>query len=253
MQNNEGRKTEQAYWDAASQLPVKGRLPSRLNVSVLNLTRLLERHVRPGSRYLEIGCAPGKMLAWVASKLKAEAAGLDYSEPGIAQCRALFDALELKVDLYQDDLFSHHLPSASFDIVTSFGVIEHFDNVRPVVQRHIDLVKQGGAALIAIPNYGGVYGSLQRWCDAPNLALHNLEIMDTYSLAALVDSPDVESACAYPFGNISPWLIDFDKRLPRLVTNLVSFGVNAIGLLQPLTVKALAPMLVLEIRKGPAA
>lgn len=252
MQNNEGRKTEQAHWDAAWQLPIKARLPSRLNVGVLNVTRLLERHVRPGSRYIEIGCAPGKMLAWVASVLKAEAAGLDYSESGITKCRKLFDTLGLKVNLYHDDLFNHHLAPASFDVVTSFGVIEHFDHPRPMVQKHLDLVKPGGMALIAVPNYGGLYGLLQRWCDAPNLELHNLEIMNPFALTALVDSPDVKSARAYPFGAMSPWLVSLDKRLPRFVAKLVSLGVNAMGLLQPLTIGALAPLLILEVRKGPA-
>jgi len=253
VQNDEGRKTEQAHWDVAWQLPIKDRLPSRLNVGVLNVTRLLERHVRPGSRYIEIGCAPGKMLAYVASVLKAEASGLDYSESGVAKCRKLFDALGLKANLYHDDLFNHHLPLASFDIVTSFGVIEHFDDARLVVQKHLDLVKPGGMALIAVPNYGGLYGLLQRWCDAPNLELHNLEIMNPYALATLACSPDIENAHAYPFGTMSPWLVNFDKRLPRHVAKLISLGVNAIGLLQPLTIKALAPLLVLEIRKGSAA
>lgn len=58
MLNKEGRKTEQGFWDAAWQFPVKARLPSRLNVDVLNLTRLLKKHVIPGSSYIEIGCAP---------------------------------------------------------------------------------------------------------------------------------------------------------------------------------------------------
>jgi 2-polyprenyl-3-methyl-5-hydroxy-6-metoxy-1,4-benzoquinol methylase len=251
MQNNEGRKTEQAYWEAGSNLPIKARLPSRLNVDVLNVTRLLERHVRPGSRYIEIGCAPGKLLAWVASVLKAEATGLDYSAPGIAKCRMLFDALELKINLYHDDFFNHHLLPAYFDVVTSFGFIEHFDDARPVVRKHLDLVKPGGVALIAVPNYGGIYGSLQRWCDSSNLELHNLEIMNPCALTALVDSLDVESMCAYPFGAMSPWLLNLDKRLPRSVAKLVSLGVNAMGLLQPLTLGALAPLLVLEVRKGP--
>jgi len=249
MPNSEGRKTQQAYWETASQGRIKHRLPSKLNVGVLNITRLIKRYVKPGSRYLEIGCAPGKMLAWVASVLKAEVSGLDYSEPGIAKCRMLFDTLGLKVDLYHDDFFNHHLQPASFDVVTSFGVIEHFDDARPVVQRHLDLVKPGSVALIAVPNYGGIYGSLQRWCDAPNLALHNLEIMNPCALTALVDSPDVESARAYPFGAMSPWLVSFDKRLPRFVAKLVSRGVNAMGLLQPLTIEAFAPMLVLEVHK----
>ena len=245
MFNNEGRKTEQALWDAAWKLPIRARLPSRLNVSVLNLTRLLKKHVRPGSRYLEIGCAPGKMLAWVASVLKAEVTGLDYSEPGIANCRALFDALGLKVNLHHDDLFDNHLPPASFDVVTSFGVIEHFDDPRPAVQRHLDLVKPGGLALITVPNFSEIYGSLQRWCDAPNLAMHNLEIMNPCALTALVDSPDVETVQAYPFGSMSPWLVSFDKRLPKFAAKLVSLGINAVGLLQPMTIETLAPVLVL--------
>jgi 2-polyprenyl-3-methyl-5-hydroxy-6-metoxy-1,4-benzoquinol methylase len=245
-------KTEQAHWDAAWQLPIKPKLPSMLNVSVLNMSRLLRRHVRPGSRYIEIGCAPGKLLAWVASVLKAEVTGLDYSEPGIAKCRMLFEAMGLKVNLHHDDFFNHHLLPASFDVVCSFGVIEHFDDARPVVRRHLDLVKPGGVALVTIPNYGGLYGSLQRWFDGPNLACHNLEIMKPCALAALVDSSDVERVCAYPFGAMSPWLVSLDKRLPRFAAKFVSLAFNVLGLLQPITIEALAPLLVLEVRKGPA-
>ena len=214
--------------------------------------RLVKKHVRPGNRYLEIGCAPGKLLAWVASVLKAECTGLDYSETGIAKCRALFDALGLKVNLYHIDFFDHRLQPSSFDVVTSFGFIEHFDDPGPAVQKHLDLVKPGGVALIAVPNYGGVYGSLQRWCDAPNLALHNLDIMNPDALTALIDSPDVESVRAYPFGAMSLWLVNLDNRFPRPLAKLVSLVANTIGLLQPLTINALAPMLVLEVRKRAA-
>ena len=65
MLNNEGRKNERAHWDAIWQLPAKARPPSRLSAGVLNLTRLLESHVRPGSRYIEIGCPLGK--CWLGS------------------------------------------------------------------------------------------------------------------------------------------------------------------------------------------
>ena len=144
---------------------------------MLNLTRLLKKFVLPGNRYLEIGCAPGKLLAWVRSELHATVAGLDYSEAGIAQCRTLFTALQLEAELYCADLFNHEIPAESFDIVASFGVVEHFNDPRPAVRKHIELVRPGGVALIAIPNYGGLYGILQKWCDKENLALHNLDIM----------------------------------------------------------------------------
>lgn len=250
MSKDIGHKTAERHWDSVWQSPVRPRLPSRLNVGILNITRLLQAHVQPGDRYIEIGCAPGKLLAWVASVLKADVAGLDYSETGIAQCRALFDALRLKVDLYRDDFFNHSLSPTSFDIVSSFGLIEHFDDPSPVVQRHIDLLRPGGLALITVPNYGGLYGALQRWCDAPNLALHNIDIMSPQALTGLVKSNAALTVKAHSAGVVSPWVVNLERRLPASLAKSLSLGVNALGLMQPFHIKALAPMLVLAVRKN---
>jgi 2-polyprenyl-3-methyl-5-hydroxy-6-metoxy-1,4-benzoquinol methylase len=249
MGSDVGQKTEQAHWDTGWQPSIRMRLPSRLNVDVLNLTRLLIRHVNPGSRYLEVGCAPGKLLAWVAAVLKAETWGIDYSDTGIAHCRALCDALKLKVELRHDDFFDHHLPYGSYDVVSSFGFAEHFDNVAPVVQRHLDLVKPGGIALITIPNFDGLYGRLQRWCDPALLALHNLDIMNAHALELLVQSRDAQSVRAYRSGNVSAWRFTLDRKVPKSVARAVWLGVNAFGLLQPATIGFLAPLLVLEVTK----
>lgn len=250
MEENEGRKTQQSHWDDAWDVSIKPRLPSRLNVGVLNITRLLKRYVKPNCRYIEIGCAPGKMLVWVARELRADVAGLDYSEVGIRQCRALANILELKIDLHQEDFFQHSLSLESFDVVTSFGVIEHFDDPAPVVKRHIDLVKPGGVAIITIPNYGGIYGRIQGWCDAPNLALHNTYIMTPDTLSVLVgNSAEIESVRAFAFGNINPWMLSLEKKLPRLISKFLSLSLNTLGLLQPFSIAAIAPMLVLEVRK----
>lgn len=248
MNHESGRKTDQAHWDSAWRLPVRPRLPSRLNVGVLNTTRLLEAKVRPGDRYLEVGCAPGKILAWVYSKLGARAAGLDYSDTGVRNCRELFAAMALPIDLYQDDFFANSLPKHSFDVVASFGFIEHFDDPREVVAKHIELVKPGGIALIVIPNYGSIYGSLQRRCDPANLELHNLNIMNPVALAALVDSSQVATVTAYPSGSMSPYLVNLHKKLPTALAGSLTLIANGIGLLQPFIIEALAPTLVLEVR-----
>jgi len=70
--------------------------------------------------------------------------------------------------------FEHNLPPESFDFVTSFGLIEHFDDPTLLVKEQIDLLKPNGMALITIPNYGGIYVSVQEWCDPENIALRNL-------------------------------------------------------------------------------
>lgn len=135
-------------------------------------------------------------------------------------------------------------------MVTCFGVIEHFDDAAPIVKHHIDLVKPGGVALISIPNYGGIYGNIQRWCDAPNLDIHNFDIMTLDSLSALVNiSTDIESVRAFAYGSIDPWMLSLEKKLPRYFSKLLCLSLNSVGLLQPFTINAIAPMLVLEVRK----
>lgn len=248
MSDDIGRKTKQSDWDAAWASPVRLRLPSRLNVDVYNLTRLLQRHVRPGDRYIEIGCAPGKLLAWVGARLQARTAGLDYSESGIRNCRALFASLGMDVELHQSDFFASALPKHSFDVVTSFGFIEHFDDPREAVRRHVELLRPGGTALITVPNYGGIYGAMQGRCDPANLALHNLNIMKPGSLAALIDSTEVSSVKAYRYGRMSLWAVNLEKKLSRRrVAKSIQLLANALGLLQFFPIPGLAPMLVLEI------
>ena len=250
--NQDGRKTEQAHWDTAWSLPVRMRLPSALIVDTANVFSLLRRHVKPGDRYIEVGCAPGKLLAWVAGRLKAAADGVDYSETGIKNCRMLFEALRLDVGLFQDDFFNNRLDASSYDVVTSFGFIEHFDDPSLAVAKHIELLKPGGVALITVPNYRSLYGRLQRWCDAPNLALRNLEIMTPPALTALVDNRPDLTVKAYPHGSMSLWLVSLDKRWPRPLARLAQWAVNALGLVQFFDIPALAPMLVLEVRLAAA-
>ena len=240
-----GRKTEPAFWRRDS--PVRLRLPSTLRIDVSNITSLLKKHVRSGDRYIEIGCAPGKLLAWVASTLHARAEGLDYSDSGVLQCRRLFNALNLDIALHHEDLFNSTLRDASFDVVASFGFIEHFADPAPAIYQHLRLLRPGGKALIAIPNYAGVYGRLQKWCDPENLAAHNVDIMHLGALRSLAETLGVEGIRAYPFGRVDASLVSWGKKLPMAVTTLLQLGVNGIGLLQPSIVPALAPLLVLEL------
>ena len=118
---------------------IRLRCRRRLIVSTRDLQRLIARHVRPGQRVLEIGCAPGKMLAWVAAALRGQVSGLDYSRRGLDQALRLFDALHLSADLRCEDLRQTTLPRASFDIVYSLGVIEHFEDPREIVSDHLSL------------------------------------------------------------------------------------------------------------------
>lgn len=241
--------TTREHWEQAWSAVPRWRLPSGLLVSTRNLQRLLRRHVRPGTRFVEIGCAPGKMLAWVAVTLGARVTGIDYSPRGIDIARELFRRLGIQGDLRCEDIFETTLEAGSFDIAYSAGLIEHFDDPQELVRRHLVLVRPGGLVLITIPNYRGLYGALQSWFDQPNLMLHNLAIMDTEALVSLTPPDLPATARAYPWGRLSASTVSVRNHLPVPVAFVVNHAVNALGLLQPVDIPSLSPMLVLEIRR----
>jgi 2-polyprenyl-3-methyl-5-hydroxy-6-metoxy-1,4-benzoquinol methylase len=245
----DGSKTTRSHWDDAWAAPPRWKLPSPLYVTTLNMQRLLRPHVRPGMRVLELGCAPGKILAWVAAALGGRVSGLDYSERGITWSRTLFEALKIQADLRSEDVFRTTFPAGTFDVVYSSGLIEHFEDPRAIVRTHVELTRPGGKAIIAIPDYGGVYGRLQRWCDPENLAIHNLEIMSLSALARLVPEGLSGDVRVYRAGRLSPWQLSLGRRLPSFLGPAVNHLLNGVGLLQPVDIAPICPLLILEVTR----
>lgn len=244
-----GEKSTRDHWDGEWVAAPRPRLPSGLNVGVGDVKHLLKTSVPLGVQFLEIGCAPGKMLAWVAVSRKAKVAGLDYSKIGLEHTRNLFNQLGLNGDLRCEKLSETTFQPASFDIVFSNGLIEHFADPTKIVEQHVMLLKPGGRAIIAIPNYGGIYGSIMRKFDPGNLDIHNLEIMHLDTLKALAPTNLVFDIKTYSYGRVSPWIINFPKNWPRFLVVGINYFFNGIGLIQPFQIKPLSPMLVLEMTR----
>lgn len=248
-----GRKTEQHYWEGVhSHGGVRMRLPSPLDVATADFMRLMRRYVRPGMRVLEVGFAPGKNLVWLAKALGARASGVDYAGQGVETGKRLFSAVGVEGDLRCEDFFATTFPSRSFDVVYSLGVVEHFDDPRTIIQKHADLLAPGGKALVVIPNYGGLYGALQRYCDPENLGIHNLNIMSERSFYDVGPHTAELRSRTFPFGRINPWLVSFHRRMPPRVARLFSYFLNGVGVVQPVAIPAISPWLVLEITRSGA-
>ena len=251
MNSMTGEKISRVYWEGTHSQP-RWQLPSKLNVGVRNALSLLSSHVRPGMRVLEIGCAPGKHLAYLGKVREAIVCGLDYSGPGITNCKELFRRLGLKAEFRCEDLHHSTFPEQSFDVVYSLGVVEHFQDPKPAIERHVAMAKPGGLVLITVPNYGGIYGRIQRYFDPENLGIHNLDIMTQAKLLRLAPAEALGDMRAFRSGRLSPWIINFEKKWPAPVARSVSLTLNVLGLLQPFDIGPLCPFLVLKMTKETA-
>jgi SAM-dependent methyltransferase len=153
------------------------------------LARTLEElaPVGPGTRVLEVGCAPAKWLLWYAERFQANVTGLESSPKGVQLSRENLAAGGVDGAIVEADLFSDELGLGTFDLVISVGVIEHFDDVAHAFARHAAFVGEGGRLVIGMPNFRGLIGFLQKIADRDYLRMHNTEAMRPQLYRGLAD------------------------------------------------------------------
>ena len=124
-------------------------------------------------KILEIGCAGSEWLPYFAKEFGFTVCGLDYSEKGCQQAREILANERVEGEVVCSDLFS---PPQSmleaFDVVVSFGVVEHFENTAGCLQALSQFLKPGGLAITVIPNMIGLIGSIQKIVDRRVFDIH---------------------------------------------------------------------------------
>jgi len=126
---------------------------------------------------LEVGAYPGRFIAYVASKYQLKPTALDFIPDSTKIERSFKEMGVSDYEIITDDINSH-IPGRKYDLIISLGFIEHFEDYKSVLNKHADMLEDGGAILIIIPNKRGLrklYGFL---CDKKNLEAHNLKCMN---------------------------------------------------------------------------
>ncbi len=111
-------------------------------------------------KLLEIGCARSVWLPYFAKEYNFDVHGIDYSEKGCEQAREILKKERVNGTVICADMFRPpKLLVENFDVVISFGVVEHFSNTVDVIKAHAKFLKVGGFLIVAnIPNLHGILG-----------------------------------------------------------------------------------------------
>jgi SAM-dependent methyltransferase len=243
-----GIKTTVDHWDTQYCGIPSARFWSPFDPTISDVCRLLAKSAKRSSSLLEIGCAPGKYLGAIASKLEVQVSGLDYSLNGISIARKFMASISKDADLRCEDMTQSTFPIATFDTVFSIGFIEHFDNPAPVVARHLEFVRPGGTAVMLVPNYGGWIGRVQGILDPENLAIHNTEMMKPAAMRRLVD-PDIATSRAFYFGRPSLWQWSLSKHMPAMAAQALQRTGGLISNILPSGIPRISPMIALIAQK----
>jgi len=113
--------------------------------------------IGPDTRVLEVGCAPGRWLAWIQERLGARVYGVDLNLPGLVLSRFACPVCGLG----RADAALLPFGDKSFDVVFSLGLVEHFEDPAPLLEEQWRVLRGGGRVMVSVPNIGP--GTIQGW------------------------------------------------------------------------------------------
>ena len=176
-----GRRSTVDYWDEnwrrASDAEYQPSLSERDSYFRRRLDRAFKRSFdglsTDNSSLIEIGAGASEWLPYLHNRFGFSVAGLDYSEVGCKRARDNLTRTSTPGSIYRADMFN---PPASliqkFDVVVSFGLIEHFSDTPTAVAACSAYAKPGGLLLTFIPNMSGLYGYVYRIYDRKVYDIH---------------------------------------------------------------------------------
>jgi SAM-dependent methyltransferase len=107
------------------------------------------RNVPDKSMYiLEAGCGSGRVVKYLYDLGYVNVHGIELNKEAVSHINEQFPELQI----VQGDILAMPYPKEMFDVVVSYGVVEHFPEsvVRPM-RALFDALKPGGIAVVTVP------------------------------------------------------------------------------------------------------
>jgi cyclopropane fatty-acyl-phospholipid synthase-like methyltransferase len=126
-----------------------------------------------GKKLLEVGCGGSIWLPYFSKEYDFKISGLDYSEQGCMLAKKILENEDVSGKIIYADLFKPAPKMvAAFDIVISFGLVEHFENTGACIKAIKKYLAPGGLLITFIPNMAGFTGFLQKVLNKQVYDLH---------------------------------------------------------------------------------
>jgi len=197
---------------------------------------------RNGLKGLEIGSAPGYRGVALWRQFGIVPYGLEYTETGVALQRSLYRSCGLSEELvihgdFFDDAWRARW-AGQFDLVASYGFIEHFDHPEDVVSKHLELLRPGGVLVVTVPhmNEGTLYGKLVRRFNPEVYAMHNVHTCTREPFRRIFEGLACDVRYCGPLGGFDVDFVPDRRRTSRVVARLFRLAIPAVNALNHLLV-----------------
>ncbi|HAL82495.1 MAG TPA: methyltransferase type 12 [Mucilaginibacter sp.] len=201
---------------------------------------------------IELGGFPGYYATFLKKYYQLDTTLFDYfiHEGIIDQLLKKNGLKHGDVKIIEADLFEYQ-PAILFDLVTSFGLIEHFNDTKAIIETHLQFLKPGGVLFITLPNFKAVNGWVQRKFDRDNYDKHNIACMDPKLLAECCRQLGLTEVESFYHGKFSVWLENRAEQggLVKALVKTIWLAGKVFTKIVPVESKALSPYIVVKAVK----
>jgi SAM-dependent methyltransferase len=128
---------------------------------------------------IEIGACPGSHLLALALSHGYRPVALDFL-PQVRSLPAFFQRHRIdSLQAIEGDFFKLQ-EKRRFNVVMSFGFIEHFNDPEQVLRKHWDLVEEDGVLVLGLPIFGPMQMALRRLILTPEKLNESLQSHNTW-------------------------------------------------------------------------
>lgn len=171
------RENWDAYYKKERAIDVQPKEGWFMSYDIYLCRHIIKKYLG-GKKYekiCEIGSGDGKLVKDISDIVGGEPHGIDYSSEGLEK------ANKRGVKTIIGDVFNMVLRE-EFDLVFSYGFIEHYDDPREAIEVHLKLLKRGGYFFIQIPRLRYFHWWKTLIFRKEHLKWHNLKIMEAEEL-----------------------------------------------------------------------
>ena len=198
---------------------------------------------------VELGGFPGYYSIYLKKYEHLDTTLFDYyvHEGLVKQLLAKNGLQDGDIKIIEADLFNY-TPAEKYDMVLSFGLIEHFSDTKAIINTHLQFLKPGGTLFITLPNFTGVNGWVQRKFDLDNYNKHYIDCMNPAFLAESCKQLGLKNIESYYHGKYTVWLENRDQKsgIVKALVKGIWIGIKVASKLTSKQSKALSPYIVVK-------
>lgn len=187
QQQRNNSVTDESYWDGVWS-------PAQSSLSLLShsdfyygkdglFAKLIHGRLGSikGTSVLELGGGgENKRLLAMNKWMGADVTALDFSDEGLKIVKELFEVNQCSGNFIHGDI-CNWVSDQQYDAVVHWGVLEHFIDPKPILEKSFSALKHNGTLLFSMPNMEAVGAHLWKsWCpdNWSKHVLHSKELIE---------------------------------------------------------------------------